>query len=46
MSTKKSPKYTNEFKQTIINLYHFDKTYSQINHEYGISHSALANLRS
>ena len=43
MSTKKSPKYTNEFKQTIVNLYHSGKTYSQINHEYGISHSALAN---
>lgn len=43
MTTKKSPKYTNEFKQTIVNLYHSGKTYSQINHEYGISHSALAN---
>ena len=43
MSTKKSPKYTNEFKQTIVNLYHSGKTYSQINHEYGISHSALSN---
>lgn len=43
MSTKKSPKCTNEFKQTIVNLYHSGKTYSQINHEYGISHSALAN---
>ena len=43
MSTKKSPKCTNEFNQTIVNLYHSGKTYSQINHEYGISHSALAN---
>ena len=33
MTTKKSPKYTNEFKQTIVNLYHSGKTYSQINHD-------------
>lgn len=39
----KNPKYTSEFKQTIVNLYHSGKTYSQINQEYGISHSALAN---
>ena len=45
MSTKKSPKYTNEFKQTIVNLYHSGKNYSQINHEYGISHSALAKKK-
>lgn len=44
MTTKKNPKYTNEFKQTIVNLYHSGKTYSQINHEYVISHSALAQL--
>ena len=43
MSTKKSPKYTNEFKQTIVNLYHPGKTYAQINHKYGISHNTLAN---
>ena len=40
---KKSPKYTMEFKQTIVNLYHSGKTYEQIRKEYGISHSALAN---
>lgn len=39
----KNAKYTSEFKQTIVNLYHSGKTYSQINQEYGISHSALAN---
>lgn len=43
MSEKKGSKYTNEFKQTIVNLYHSGKTYAQIHQEYGISHSALAN---
>lgn len=43
MSGKKGSKYTNEFKQTIVNLYHSGKTYAQIHQEYGISHSALAN---
>ena len=32
----KIPKYTPEFKQTIVNLYHSGKTYAQINQEYGI----------
>lgn len=40
--TGKNPKYTQEFKQTIVNLYHSGKTYNQIKEEYGISH-ALAN---
>ena len=43
MSSKKNPKYSKEFKQTIVNLYHSGKTYSEINKEYGISHSALSN---
>jgi len=43
MSTKRSPKYSKEFKQTIVNLYHSGKTYSQIQKEYGVSHNALAN---
>lgn len=43
MSGKKNAKYSNEFKQTIVNLYHSGKTYSQIHKEYGISHSTLAN---
>lgn len=42
MSSKK-PKYTQEFKQTIVNLYHSGKTYSEIYKEYGISHSALSD---
>ena len=43
MSGKSTPKYTEEFKKTIVNLYQAGKTYSQISQEYGISHSALAN---
>ena len=39
----KATKYTGEFKQTIVNLYHGGKSYNQIQKEYGISHSALAN---
>ena len=41
--SSKNPKYTQEFKQTIVNLYHSGKTYSEIYKEYGISHSALSN---
>ncbi|PWM53804.1 MAG: hypothetical protein DBX41_00910 [Clostridiales bacterium] len=26
----------------MVNLYHSGKTYSQINHKYGISHNTLA----
>ena len=43
MSSKKNPKYSKEFKQTIVNLYHSGKTYSEIHKEYGIPHSALSN---
>ena len=44
MSTKKStPQYTEEFKKTIVNLYHSGKTYTQLHTEYGISSSALLN---
>lgn len=41
--SSKNPKYTQEYKQTIVNLYHSGKTYSKIHKEYGISHSALSN---
>ena len=41
--SSKTPKYTQEYKQTIVNLYHSGKTYSEIHKEYGISHSALSN---
>ena len=30
MSGKKNNKYSSEFKQTIVNLYHSGKSYSQI----------------
>lgn len=43
MSTKKQNKYTPEFKQTIVNLYHSGKTYAQIKAEYGVSSNALTN---
>ena len=39
----KATKYTPEFKRTIVNLYHGGKSYNDIQKEYGISHSALAN---
>ena len=39
----KTPKYTQEFKQTIVNLYHLGKPHHQIKKQYGISHNALAN---
>ena len=43
MSGNRKPKYTQEFKQTIVNLYHSGKTYAQIHEQYGVSESALAN---
>ena len=43
MSTKKQNTYTTEFKKTIVNLYRSGKTYNEIQKEYGIFHSALAN---
>ena len=36
-------KYTSEFKQTIVNLYHSGKSYAQIHTEYGVSSTALSN---
>lgn len=43
MGTQKQQKYSEEFKQTIVNLYHSGKTYAQIHKEYGVSSSALTN---
>ena len=44
MSNKSSPKkYSEEFKKTIVTLYQSDKTYSEIQKEYGVSSSALSN---
>lgn len=41
--SSKNVKYSQEYKQTIVNLYHSGKTYSEIHKEYGISNSALSN---
>ena len=41
--SSKNTKYTQEYKQTIVNLYHSGKTYSEIHKEYGVSHSAVSN---
>lgn len=41
--SSKNVKYSREYKQTIVNLYHSGKTYSEIHREYGISYSALSN---
>ncbi len=43
MSGKKNAKYSSKFKQTIVNLYHSGKMYSQIHQEYRKSYNALAN---
>ena len=43
MGSKKQNTYTTEFKKTIVNLYRSGKTYAEIQKEYGVSHSALAN---
>ena len=43
MGSQKQQKYSEEFKQTIVNLYHSGKTYAQIHKEYGVSSSTLTN---
>lgn len=43
MTGKSAPKYTEEFKKTIVNLHQNGKTYEQIQREYGVSSSALSN---
>ena len=44
MSNVNSPiKYSEDFKRTIVNLYQSGKSYSDIQKEYGVSSSALAN---
>ena len=42
MAGKKSPRYSEEFKKTIVNLHQNGKSYAEIEQEYGVSHSALA----
>lgn len=36
-------KYSQEFKKSIVNLYHSGKSYAQIHNEYGVSSSALSH---
>ena len=44
MSNANSPiKYSEDFKRTIVNLYQSGKSYSDIQKEYGVSSSTLAN---
>ena len=42
MPRKKSTRYTEEFKKTIVNLHQNSKSHAEIEQEYGVSHSALA----
>lgn len=39
---KTTPKYSEDFKKTIVSLYQSGKTYSEIQREYGVSSSALS----
>ena len=40
--SKVSARYTEEYKKSIVSLYHNGKTQSQLHEEYGVSPSALA----
>lgn len=42
-NTNNQAKYSEEFKKTIVNLHQSGKSYSDIQREYGVSSSALAN---
>ena len=42
MAGTKSPRYSAEFKKTIVNLHQNGKSYAEIEQEYGVSHSSLA----
>lgn len=41
-NSKATPKYSEEFKKTIVTLYQSGKTYTEIQKEYGVSSSALS----
>lgn len=41
-NSKAAPKYSEDFKKTIVSLYQSGKTYSEIQKEYGVSSSALS----
>ena len=36
-NSKATPKYSEDFKKTIVSLYQSGKTYSEIQKEYGVS---------
>ena len=40
--SKGTAKYTEDFKKSIVSLYHNGKTQSRLHEEYGVSPSALA----
>ena len=40
--SKESPRYTEEFRKSVVSLYLNVKTQSQLHEEYGVSPSALA----
>ena len=42
MATGNYPKYTDEFKKSIVTLHQNGKTLTQLSNEYGISMSALS----
>lgn len=42
MSTGSYPKYTDEFKKSIVTLHQNGKSLTQLSKEYGISMSALS----
>ncbi|KLE14132.1 transposase [Clostridium sp. C8] len=39
--TKKITRYTDDFKNTIVELYNSDKSLAELNREYGISKSTI-----
>lgn len=41
-NAKATPKYSEDFKKTIVSLYQSGKTYSEIQKEYGVCSSALS----
>ncbi|RRD63512.1 transposase [Fretibacterium sp. OH1220_COT-178] len=40
--SKVSPRYTEDFKKSIVSLYHNGKTQRQLHEEYGVSPNTLA----
>lgn len=39
--SKKLPRYTDNFQNTIVELYNFGKSLAELNHENGISNSTI-----